>query len=98
MRELRHRFEMYQTVSVEEAFRISGGFGLFQALASGMMIMAMGSVAFFLYAFSFLEHRPSYECRVGDTWAPCGPSDFCPPSEDGTHASGGYVKDWRVNY
>ncbi len=52
--------EFKDTVTVDDAFEISGGYGSFQKISSIFMIMAMGSVAFFLYAFSFLEHRPKY--------------------------------------
>lgn len=39
----------------------------------------MGSVAFFLYAFSFLEHRPKYECLNTETgvWDACTNQVFC---------------------
>jgi hypothetical protein len=64
------------------------------------MVMAMGSVAFFLYAFSFLQHRPKYECMeiTSGNWEPCTHSQFCKfDLVDGTGEYATGVK-WRVNY
>lgn len=58
---------------------MSGGFGLFQYVATFFLVITMGSVAFFLYAFSFLEHRPKYECidETSRQWVTCTNNDFC---------------------
>jgi hypothetical protein len=64
------------------------------------MVMAMGSVAFFLYAFSFLQHRPKYECMdiPSGNWEPCTQSQFCKfDLVDGTGEYATGIK-WRVNY
>lgn len=76
---------------MEKAFELSGGYGWFQVCSSFFMIMAMGSVAFFLYAFSFLEHRPQYQClnSVTSTWEVCTTAAFCPKDSQ---------VQWRVNF
>jgi MFS family permease len=86
---------------VDEAFEISGGYGIFQVFSSFFLIIAMGSVAFFLYAFSFLEHRPKYQCLYDGSsqWEACPTSAFCAEGEPIKGAS--MYKSgvqWRVNY
>jgi len=51
-----------EIVSAEEALAKCGGFGRFQKLTAFMNIVALGSAAFFLYAFVFLELQPKYQC------------------------------------
>jgi MFS family permease len=54
------------------------------------MILAMGSAAFFLYSFSFLEHKPKYVCLNNNNsiWSPCLSKDFCGKSD----------VTWRIDY
>ena len=60
----------------------------------------MSSVAFFLYAFSFLEHRPKYECMNSESgmWEVCTNSVFC--LFDRPDGEGEVIPSisWRVNY
>jgi hypothetical protein len=48
------------SVTLEEAFEKTGGFGRFQKYSILVNTLANGGAAFFLYAFAFLESLPSF--------------------------------------
>ena len=71
-------------VTIEDALRHAGGFGLwqFKAVCGFQCSIMCGSLA--LYPMSFFEMKPEYECleeanelNSEESWKTCKPEEFC---------------------
>ena len=55
------------SITIDEAFERSGGFGKFQLVSAIINTLANCSAMFFFNSFTFLELRPQYMCQLTGT-------------------------------
>ena len=69
-------------MSIEEAFRLSGGHGRFEKFYSLTYCFAYGFSAIFIYSYSYYELKPHYVCKEtleeeSVKWRPCLEAEAC---------------------